>query len=57
MKNQKTEKNTVSSISPKRESPQDFMLAFLRFKKENPEHKTLTPKGFAIVRALRKAQK
>ena len=33
----------------KRESPQDFMLAFLAWCQKNPERK-LTPKGFAIIR-------
>lgn len=28
----------------------DFMLAFLKWKKENPE-RNLTPKGFAIIRS------
>lgn len=47
----------ANSISSKRESPQDFMLAFLHFKKSNPEHKSLTAKGFAILRGIRKNTK
>jgi len=50
MKNQKTVKQKASSILSKRESPQDFMLAFVDFKKKNPEHSTLTAKGFALLR-------
>jgi hypothetical protein len=41
----------------KRESPNDFMRAFLRFIRRNPEHKTLTPKGFAILRGIRNVNK
>jgi hypothetical protein len=57
MKNPKTAKHTVSSTSPKRESPNDFMRAFLRFIQSNPEHKSLTPKGFAILRGIRDGKK
>lgn len=39
-----------------RESPQDFMLAFLAFKKREPEHQNLTPKGYALLREARSAQ-
>lgn len=41
----------------KRESPQDFMLAFLKFKEKEQEHKNLTPKGFAILRGIREQKK
>jgi hypothetical protein len=36
-----------------RESPNDFMLAFLKWKQANPE-RNLTPKGFAIIREEQK---
>jgi hypothetical protein len=41
----------------KRESPNDFMNAYKKFIKKNPEHKNLTVKGFAIVRAIRNGNK
>jgi hypothetical protein len=40
----------VKTNQTRRESPQDFMQAFIRFISDNPEHKNITPKAFAIIR-------
>lgn len=44
----------ITKNSSRRESPQDFMLAFLKWKKRNPK-RCVTPKGFAIIRGERKS--
>jgi hypothetical protein len=40
----------------RREGPQDFMLKYLAFLKREPEHKSLTPKGFSLLMKARKKE-
>lgn len=49
----KKKNQTTKQQNKRRESPQDFMLAFLAWQKRNPERK-LTAKGYAILRAVEK---
>jgi hypothetical protein len=44
----------ITATNPRVESPQDFILKFLTFIKHEPEHKNLTPKGYALLMKARR---
>ena len=46
----------VSTVSKTRESPNDFIAAYVKWQQENPERK-VTPKAFAIIRGQHKEKK
>jgi hypothetical protein len=46
----------IETTQSRRESPQDFMQAFVRFVQDNPEHEHITPKAFALIRNEREKQ-
>jgi hypothetical protein len=44
----------IKSSPERRNSPEDLMQAFMRFIRREPEHKNLTPKGYALLMKARK---